>query len=164
VTASIVPIAEAHVAGFRDAVGSVARERRYLAVLEPFPEADVRKYVQENIASGVPHFVALADGKVVGWCDIALKPRPLLRHGGVLGLGVVADYRGRGIGRALLETTLRAAKERGVTRVELTVRVDNERAKRLYERCGFVTEGRCRRHMRVDGEYHDSWLMALLHD
>lgn len=160
----IVPIAEEHIDGFRAAVGSVARERRYLAVLEPFPEADVRNFVRDNIAARVPHFVAIADGKVVGWCDIALKPRPLLRHCGVLGLGVISDYRGRGIGRALMAATLQAAKERGISRIELTVRVDNERAKRLYESFGFMTEGLCRRHMLVDGEYKDSWLMALLND
>lgn len=160
--ARIVPIAEEHIDGFRTAVDSVARERRFLALLEAPAEADVRKYARQNITDHVPHFVALVEGKVVGWCDIALKPRPLLRHSGVLGMGVLSDYRGQGIGRALLEAALQAAKAKGISRIELTVRVDNERAKRLYESFGFVTEGLCRRHMRVDGEFKDSWLMALL--
>ena len=86
---SIVPIAEQHIDGFRSAIDSVARERRYLALLEAPPEADVKKYVRGNIAGRVPHFVAIADGKVVGWCDIALKPRPALRHSGILGMGVL---------------------------------------------------------------------------
>jgi ribosomal protein S18 acetylase RimI-like enzyme len=114
------------------------------------------------MADGVPHFVAITDGKVVGWCDIALKPRPTLRHSGVLGMGVISEYRGRGIGRALMHATLEAAKQRGIARIELTVRVDNEPAKRLYESFGFIAEGLCRRHLLVDGEYRDSWLMALL--
>ena len=63
-----------------------------------------------------------------------------------------------------LSATLHAAKARGLTRIELTVRVDNERAKRLYERFEFVTEALCRRHMLVDGEYKDSYLMALVYD
>jgi ribosomal protein S18 acetylase RimI-like enzyme len=159
---SIVPIAQEHIDGFRAAVDSVARERRYLALLEAPAEADVKKYVRGNIAERVPHFVAIADGKVIGWCDIALKPRPTLRHSGVLGMGVLSEYRGRGIGRALIDATLQAAGASGISRIELTVRVDNEPAKRLYERFGFVTEGLCKRHMRVDGEFKDSWLMALL--
>jgi RimJ/RimL family protein N-acetyltransferase len=142
----------------------VAHERRFLALLEAPPEEDVRKYVRENIAKRAPHFVALVDSKVIGWCDIAIKPRPTLLHSGILGMGVISEYRGRGIGRAVLEATLQAAKARRMSRIELTVRVDNECAKRLYDRACFVVEGLCRRHMRVDGEFQDSWLMALLYD
>ena len=161
--ASVVPIAEEHIEGFTAALDSVARERRYLARFEAPAAEDVRKYVRENIAKRVPHFVAVGDGSVIGWCDIARKPQPAFAHSGVLGMGVVSDFRGQGIGRALLNATLQAAKSIGISRIELTVRVDNERAKRLYESGGFVVEGLCRGHMRVDGEFQDSWLMALLH-
>jgi ribosomal protein S18 acetylase RimI-like enzyme len=160
---SIVPIAEQHIDGFHAALDSVAREHKYLAFLEAPPLAEVRKFVQQSIAERAPQFVAIADERVVGWCDALPKPRPALRHSSVLGLGVISAYRGQGIGPALLQATLEAAKARGMSRIELTVRVDNERAKRLYESFGFATEGLCRRHMRVDGEYKDSWLMALLH-
>lgn len=160
--ALIVAITEQHIEGFRAAVDSVARERRYLALLEAPLEADTRKYVQDNIAGGVPHFVAVADGKVVGWCDVAVRPRSTQRHSGVLGMGVTRDHRGKGIGRALMQATLSAAKASGMRRIELTVRVDNQPAKRLYESFGFVTEGLCVRHMCIDGQFIDSWLMALL--
>ena len=62
----------------------------------------------------------------------------------------------------LLEATLRQAKEAGLTRIELTVRVDNENAKRLYEKFGFAVEGLCRRQVLIDGRYIDSYLMARL--
>ncbi len=159
----IVPIAEAHIDAFRAALDSVARERKYLAFLEAPPLEEVRKFVLKNIAERVPQFVAVDDGRILGWCDVTPKPRPTLRHSGVLGIGVVTAHRGRGIGRALLRSALQAAREKGLTRIELTVRVDNERAKRLYESFGFEVEGLCRRHMLVDGKYHDSHLMALLY-
>jgi RimJ/RimL family protein N-acetyltransferase len=162
-TASIVPIAEAHIEGFRNALDSVARERRYLAMLEAPSPGAVRAFVLRNIESDAPQFVAVEDGEVVGWCDVLRRPQHALRHAGGLGIGVVAAYRGRGIGRRLLEAALRKAWQTGFSRVELTVRVDNPRARRLYERFGFVTEGLCRHHMRIDGEYYDSYLMALLH-
>src|SRR2546423_1016104 len=94
--------------------------------------------------------------------DVLPKPRPAMRHSGVLDMGIIEGYRGRGIGRSLMRTTLEAAKAKGMTRIELTVRVDNPVAKRLYEALGFIVEGLCRRHMRIKGEYHDSYLMALL--
>jgi putative acetyltransferase len=142
----------------------VARERRFLALLEAPSPGDVRAFVLRNIESGVPQFVAVEDGDVVGWCDVLGKPQHALRHAGTLGIGVVAPCRGRGIGRRLLEATVHQAWRVGFTRVELTVRVDNPQARRLYERLGFRIEGLCRRHMRIDGEYYDSYLMALLHD
>lgn len=44
----------------------------------------------------------------------------------------------------------------------LALRVDNIRAKGLYERAGFAVEGLCRNHMRIDGKHYDSYLMAIL--
>lgn len=163
-THRIVPIAEEHIEGFRAAVDSVAREHRFLAFLEAPPLEAVRDFVLGNIRSGQPQFVAIADDAVVGWCDVLPKPRPVYRHSGVLGIGVIDTYRRRGIGTALLEPTLQAARAKGLTRIELTVRTDNERAKALYEKFGFVVEGVCRRDMCINGVYQDSFLMAALYE
>jgi ribosomal protein S18 acetylase RimI-like enzyme len=160
----VVPIAEEHIPGFHAAVDSVARELKYLALLEAPPIESTRAFVMGNIAAGSPQFVAIADGKVVGWCDVLPKDRPAFRHAGVLGIGVIEDRRGRGIGKALMDATLRAARAGGLTRVELTVRADNGRAKKLYESFGFEVEGLSRRHFRIHGEYTDSYMMSLLLD
>lgn len=50
----------------------------------------------------------------------------------------------------------------GLTRIELTVRTDNENAKALYERVGFTNEGLLRNAFGFDGHYHDAYAMALL--
>ena len=160
----ILPIAEEHIESFRAAVDSVAREHHYLALLEAPPLETVRAFVRDNIRNGHPQFVALVDGSVVGWCDIVPKAWPSLRHSGILGMGVIQGFRGRGIGGALIAATIEAAKRKGLTRIELTVRIDNEPAKRLYEKFGFAYEGRLRRHLLIDGEHRDSDLMALLLD
>jgi RimJ/RimL family protein N-acetyltransferase len=158
----ILPIAEEHIESFRAAVDSVAREHRYLALLEA-PELEaVREFVRDNIRKDHPQFVALVDGSVVGWCDIVPKAWPSLRHSGILGMGVIQGFRGQGIGGALIAVALEAAKRKGLTRIELTVRTDNEPARKLYEKFGFVHEGRLLRHLLIDGEYRDSDLMALL--
>ena len=163
-TFRIVPIGKEHVAQFRAAVDSVAKERLYLAMLKAPTITEITKFVLDNLAAGTPQFVAIADDKVVGWCDVLPKPRPTLKHSGVLGMGVIEPYRGRGIGKSLLEATLQAAKAKGLNRIELTVRSDNTRAKKLYEALGFVVEGLCKHHMYVDEGYVDSYLMALLFD
>ena len=48
-------------------------------------------------------------------------------------------------------------------RIELGVYADNSRAIALYERFGFVHEGRHRGHALRDGEYVDTLTMARLH-
>jgi RimJ/RimL family protein N-acetyltransferase len=160
----IVPFAEEHIERFRIALDSVAREGRYLAMLEAPPLEEIRKFVAESVARQRPRFIALVGDEPAGWCDVIGNPRETLKHSGVLGMGVVREYRRRGIGSALMQRTLSDASGKGITRIELTVRVDNEPARTLYEKFGFVVEGLCRRHMRVRGEYHDSYLMALLYD
>ena len=156
----IVPIDKRYVAGFREVLDAVARERRWLSMTEAPPLADVRRFVVGNLRSGAPQFVALDDGRVVGWCDVVPRPRETMRHTGVLGMGLAASHRGQGLGARLLATTLEAADAAGITRVELMVLVDNAVAVALYRRHGFETEGRCRRYLVIDGVERDAWLMA----
>jgi ribosomal protein S18 acetylase RimI-like enzyme len=161
-TIDIVPIERRHIGGFHDVLDSVARERRFLAYTEAPPMAQVRRFVLNNLKSRTVQFVAVDDGRVVGWCDIAPKPRELMRHSGVLGMGVAASHRGQGLGRRLLATTMEAAVAGGLTRIELVVRTDNTAAVGLYRDFGFETEGVCRRYIVVDGSSHDVFLMARL--
>jgi RimJ/RimL family protein N-acetyltransferase len=158
----IVPTSAEHVEGFHAVVDSVAREGRYLAMLRAFPIEETARFLRDCIEQKAPHFVALADGRVVGWCDVKPIPRETQAHGGVLGMGVLDGYRGKGIGLALMRATLARAKESGLARVELTVREDNLRAKALYEKVGFVTEGVKRKAARHEGRYYDLFLMAVL--
>lgn len=159
---TVVPVAEEHIAGYHHAVDRVARERRYLAFLEALPIEKSAEFVRENIAQGHPHVVALVDGGVVGWCDICPIARPVYRHGGVLGMGIVEEHRGKGIGEALMRAALEQARRAGMKRVELTVRADNERAIALYRKIGFVDEGVKRKAIFVDGRYIDVVCMAVL--
>lgn len=160
----IIPIAEEHIEGFCAAVDCVARERRYLAFLEGPPLDSSRAFVRDNIAQGHPHYVALDGGRVVGWCDITPPGRPVYAHGGILGIGVLPAWRGKGTGRRLMAATLAAARARGLKRVGLTVYDHNERAAALYRKMGFAVEGRQRKACLIDGVYHDVILMGLLFD
>ena len=163
-TYRIVPMAPEHIASFRETSDAVFRESQMFAFFEAPPIAHVTEFVLGIIRNNEPQFVAICSDTVIGWCDILLKPRPAMRHTGVLGIGVLSSYRGQGIGKALLETTLNAAKNKGLTRIELYVRTDNERAIKLYEKFGFVVEGVLRKHMLIGGAYRESYLMSVLYE
>lgn len=161
-TVDVTPIVPEHIEGYRRAVDTVARERRYLTLLEAFSLPQTRNFVLGLIEKGDPMFVALANDEVVGWCDIQRLPFPAHAHRGTLGMGVVPGYRGHGIGYRLIDRTLKQALATGFVRVELSVRADNLRAARLYEKLGFLKEGVLRDAVFVDGEYHDAIVMAVI--
>ena len=152
----IQPIAQVNVESFHACLDSVARERRFLAQVEAVSLDQMRRFVGDGIAADVSHFVGLDGRRVVGWCDIFPGWAYAIQHCGTLGMGVLAQYRGRGIGKLLLLTCIAKARNRGITRVELEARADNVIAIRLYEEIGFVREGRKRNGMRIDGAYFDT--------
>jgi RimJ/RimL family protein N-acetyltransferase len=158
----IIPIQPSLVESFHRTLDTVAREKRYLAFLEAPPIEQTRKYVLDNIKQGHPQLVALAAGEVIGWCDVVPKPRPIYAHSGVLGIGLLPQMRAKGIGIRLIRQTLAAARSFGFSRIELTVRENNQAAIALYEKVGFETEGLMRQAARVDGAYENVALMALL--
>jgi RimJ/RimL family protein N-acetyltransferase len=160
----IAPIAESDLVSFRECLDLVARERKFLALIEAPPLEHMRGFVSENIAKNLPQVVAREGDRVVGWCDILPGWHHALRHCGSVGMGLLPQYRGRGLGQRLLEACLTRAKDVGISRIELEARADNEHALRLYRRMGFEFEGTKRRGMKVDGHYVDTIAMALLLD
>jgi ribosomal protein S18 acetylase RimI-like enzyme len=160
----IIPITEQYIEAFREAVGSVARERKYLSFLDAPSLEMTRAFVMENLQEDWPHFIAVIENKVVGWCDITSLNRPILAHAGELGIGVLAAYRGKGIGEALMRAAIEKAKAKGLTRIELTVREYNQPAIALYKKIGFQQEGLHRNAVRIDHVYENYLSMALLFD
>ncbi len=161
---NISTITETHIDDFWSAVDSVARERKYLAFLEGPPVDSTRDFVLGNIRGNWPHLVATnEEGKIIGWCDISALDRPVFAHIGSLGIGILAPYRGQGLGKALIAAALQKAKLKGLTRIELTVRENNKPAIALYEKFGFVTEGVHKNGVCIDGNYENHLFMALLY-
>ena len=160
-TISIIPIRTEHVEGFHAALDIVARERRYLALTEAPPLESVRAFVEDCIAKGYTLFVAAADGRVVGGCDIIPFARSTQRHAGNLGLWLLPSYRGQGLGWRLLSAAVERARDSGLSRVELTVYDDNANAIALYHRVGFQHEGVKRNATLIDGAYKNLIMMAI---
>ena len=160
---SIVPTSECHFEGLRQALDTVAREKRYLAFLQAPPVEEAFAFYRNIVANDLCQFVALQDGSVVGWCDILPTHGEARAHVGTLGIALLPHARHCGIGAKLMEATIAKARTKGISRIELTVRADNANAKRLYESFGFVTEGINHRAFLVEGQFHDTFTMALVH-
>lgn len=149
---------------FRAAVDSVARERKYIALVEAPPIEQVRAFVQRNVERGYPQIVAVADGAVVGWCNVPPASRAVSAHVGDLFMALLPEFRGKGFGEGLLRRAVQAADAFGFRRLELGVFATNNAAAALYRKVGFVEEGTRRMAILIDGIYHDEIIMARLKD
>jgi ribosomal protein S18 acetylase RimI-like enzyme len=79
-----------------------------------------------------------------------------------LGMAVLAAWRGRGVGSALLAEGIDQARAAGAHKIALQVWPHNRAAIALYERFGFQREGYLTRHYRRrSGELWDAVIMSL---
>jgi ribosomal protein S18 acetylase RimI-like enzyme len=147
---------------FRLCLDTVAREKRYLAQIEALPLERIEAFVRDSVATDAVQFVAVDLDQVVGWADVFPSWAHAVSHCGSLGMGVLPNYRGQGLGEKLLRACLAKAKAKGLTRVELEARVDNFAAISLYKKVGFVHEAMKRNAMRFDGVYYDAVQMSFL--
>ncbi|WP_369725739.1 MULTISPECIES: N-acetyltransferase family protein [unclassified Bradyrhizobium] len=147
---------------FRAAVDVVARERKYIALVEAPAIEQVRAFVARNVKRGYPQIVAIEGGAVIGWCNVPPASRAVSAHVGDLFMGLLPEFRGRGIGERLLRQAIQASDAFGFRRIELGVFASNTAAAALYRKVGFVEEGTRRMAILVDGIYHDEIIMARL--
>lgn len=105
---------------------------------------------------------AAIEDRIVGLLSFAAGGRPRTRHAGELGKSVRKECWGLGIGSRLLDSLIDWARESGiVTKLNLRVRTDNDRAISLYRHKGFAIEGTIRRDFRINGKYFDHYWMGL---
>lgn len=163
-TLSITQATADHYAGMYYVFDAVAHEERYLAFTHATPFEDSLAYYRAIDSLGLPHFVALDDGIVVGSIDVTTVAGDARSHVGVVGIAILPGYRERGLGTRLLHRAIEAAWCFGFTRLELSVRTDNPRAIALYQRFGFQIEGTRRHANRIGHDYYDAHIMGLLND
>ncbi len=158
----IIQPSEFHFRSLHEAVDVIAREKRFLAFTQAPPLEQSLAFYRGLAAAGLPHLVAVAGERVIGWADVSAMFGEAREHIGVLGMALLPAYRHRGLGAELMKTIIQKSWERRLTRLELTVRADNANAMALYEKFGFEREGVLRRANFLDGVYHDVQAMALL--
>ena len=132
---------------------AVAEERDGIATEPPVDiEARAASFTLEGT------FVAVAASEVLGSLHVDAS-----RHGyGELGMAIVREWRGRGVGSALMVAAIEWAREQGLHKLSLGVWPHNAAAIALYRKFGFVEEGRrTKQYRRASGELWDSIVMGL---
>jgi len=135
---------------------AVAAERTGIA---SEPPVDIEQRTTQFSASIAESMIAAAaDGQIVGMIHVEIS-----RFGfGELGMLVDREWRGCGVGSALLQAAIAWARDQGLHKLCLEVFAHNSAAIALYRKCGFVEEGRrVKQYRRASGELWDSIVMGL---
>jgi RimJ/RimL family protein N-acetyltransferase len=108
----------------------------------------------------VINMVADIDGKIIANGDVTRGRYKDTHHHGHLGLTMISKYRGRGIGRRMIETLVRESRRAGLRTLDAEFLAENETARRAYEKAGFKQAGIIPHKVFRDGKYFDGLIMA----
>ncbi|MBE6700511.1 MAG: ribosomal-protein-alanine N-acetyltransferase [Ruminococcaceae bacterium] len=94
--------------------------------------------LKESLDSDFSHFAVYeSDGKVLGYIGLYA----VAGEGSITNVAVHPNARGQGIGKALVDYTIKKGEELSLEYITLEVRVTNVSAKKLYEKCHFKEVG-----------------------
>jgi len=149
-----------YINSFYEALKFVANEKIYIEMIEPPPLEKVREFQESLISKNGAVFYAINGDQVVGWCDAFPMDNPRQKHRASLGMGLLPEYRGKGIGSQLLISTINKSKECGLEKIELQVYTSNKPAIALYKKYGFEEEGIIKSYRKLEGQNYDCLSMA----
>lgn len=123
---------------------------------------ELRKKIDNAISMGDFLLIAEERDNIVGyiWAERGRFNRIL--HTAYIVVGIREAYRYQGIGTAFFKKLDEWARKNNIVRLELTVECANTAAKHLYEKNGFVVEGRRMKSMKIGDEFVDELYMAKL--
>jgi RimJ/RimL family protein N-acetyltransferase len=131
----------------------------------PASRAQAEKFIEMALASGdaAKYFaIETVAGELVGDCGLRAIEWKSRKAEFFITIGE-KQFWDKGFGTDALRVVIRLAFEKmNLNRIWLTALVDNPRAVRCYEKCGFVHEGLLRQESFVDGKYRDVFLMGLI--
>jgi len=83
------------------------------------------------------------------------------KHVGFLGICILKEFRGKGIGTKMMEYMIKWAKEhRELEKISLNVFSTNRVAIKLYRKFGFEIEGICKKQFKIEDKYVDEIIMG----
>lgn len=136
----------------------------YVLLPEEFDknEEQERQWLQEGVeAPGKLNLLAEAPCGLIGMLNFENGPRKRLAHRGSFGLSLAPPWRRLGVGAALLSELLAwGQRHPEIDKISLSVYAANHGAIALYQKLGFVEEGRRPKELKLGpGHYADEVLM-----
>ncbi|PAD21656.1 GNAT family N-acetyltransferase [Terribacillus saccharophilus] len=122
-------------------------------------QKQLERFEQQNNST---IFVAEEKGKLVGYLIAIGGTVKRTKHCAYLVIGILQEYRGKGIGSKLFDKVIKWAPKHNVSRLELTVVTENKAGLALYKKSGFDIEGTKRNSININGTNFDEYCMSKL--
>lgn len=105
---------------------------------------------------------AVVDGKIAGNCSVSgMGEKRRICHRCAFAIALKKEFWGLGTGTGMIGYAMELAKQAGYEQIELVVADGNDRARKLYEKAGFVETGKHLRALKYDdGTYCDEYIMS----
>lgn len=104
--------------------------------------------------------VAETGQNIIGCLTFARHAKIEYRHAGEFGMTILPAYWRKGVGSALMLEMEAWCQKHNVSKIELGVWSNNDGAISLYEKHGYLVEGRRKRSIRRGEKFHDLVLMG----
>jgi ribosomal protein S18 acetylase RimI-like enzyme len=115
--------------------------------------------LSEDSEAGSMTLLCEVDSKVVGYASIEETIWEQSRHVCELGIAILPEFRGMGVGSALLDSLINFAFKKGYEKITLSVFHTNKNAIGLYRKFGFKKVGEKKRQFNLKGQYVDEIIM-----
>jgi ribosomal protein S18 acetylase RimI-like enzyme len=159
---TVRPARQKDLTGIVGAIRQVAEQGTYIVAETVAQELDHQDaLLRHNELESRMFFVATVNDEVVGWVHLHAPELDKLSHTAELTVGVVEEYRGRGLGSHLLSRGLEWAGKNSYEKVYQSVPATNDAAVEFLEEHGWKTEAVREDHYKINGDYVDERMMAV---
>jgi len=156
--------------GLLSFINSLVREKRresrsglYTGFDKTVTREEEAEWLAQNLVEiergKVINTIAEIGGRIIANGDVTRGKYKDTRHHGHMGLTMISEYRGQGIGRRIIETLVRESRRAGLKTLDVEFLAENETARRAYAKAGFKQAGIIPHKVFRGGKYFDGLIM-----
>ncbi|MFZ3229940.1 MAG: GNAT family N-acetyltransferase [Pseudobdellovibrio sp.] len=136
----------------------------YIGMQFPTIDDTKKKLLAQSEDENILNIGAFENKLMIGYLNFRVErpDHPWAKHIAQFGMMILKKYWGLGLAKHLLSLQETHAKIHGIIRIEAMVRLGNDRAITLYERCGYNIEGTRKHAAIIDGEVCDEYFIAKI--
>lgn len=127
----------------------------------------LRRYAQAS-RDGTGHIFFIFDkksGALLGGCQLSNIRQGVAQSAATLGYWMGERHAGKGLMTdAVVALTRYCINKLGLHRIEAACLSDNAASRRVLTKAGFVQEGAARKYLKINGQWRDHLLFAIIED
>ena len=135
---------------------TVMRDKmNFFTDIYPYDENQLQTFIGDNMINEVTIF-AYSDQKMIGWVTVVRKFLKYQFHVGTLLIGILSEYRSKGIGTSLLNYEEELLPKIKIEKIEAIVREKSVIAINFFQKMGYLIEGNINKSLKLNPFEYDN--------